>query len=151
MFDQPCPHCGHHNSSKNQRCSVCGDLLRPSQIIINNRERGITLAGHTIPATQIKRVGASLALSLTALLAEATISWLRRRVEVMQQSPHILPAQPKQDQQVMVIRPPVQETSVPERTVTVVSERIIETHRWGRPVQRVVQRFAWQQREGPRR
>ncbi len=147
MFDQLCPQCGHHNSSKNQHCTTCGELLRSNQIIINNRERGIVVAGHTLPAKQLKRIGASLAISLTALLAEATISWLRRRVEVMQQSPIIQP-QSKQTQQSMIIRPPAEE---PERVVTIVSERIVETHRWGRPMQRVVQRFAWQQRnEKPR-
>lgn len=146
MIDITCPHCQAQNAAHSSYCSACGALLERNPIILR-REDGITVAGYNLPARQLKQIGASLAVSAAALLAEAGLLWLRRRVQTMRTDPLPTPrstavAQPTKS---VVILPTPEEES--RQVVTVFSERVVEIHRWGRPIQRIVERMAWRREE----
>jgi hypothetical protein len=147
MIDITCPHCQAQNGANSSYCSACGALLERSPIILR-REDGLTVAGYNLPARQLKQIGASLAVSAAALLAEAGLLWLRRRVQTMRAEPLPTPrpkavAQPKKSIVIM----PTPEDEAPKEVITVFSERVVEVHRWGRPIQRIVERMAWRREE----
>lgn len=146
MANQACPNCHHVNRGADLYCERCGATLERRPIVVR-QDQALSIAGHTLPARQLKRIGASLAVSVAALLAEAGLIWLRRRVQAMEATPPATKRHQKTQAapETAVIVPDEAAEDVP--TVTVYSERVVEVHRWGRPVKRVIERMVWRREE----
>jgi hypothetical protein len=85
----------------------------------------------------MKRIAATLAISFAALLAEAGLKYLQGRLDEMpapqlrrSRAKALVPAQEQAEQQ-------------HGRIITILSERVTEEKRWGRPSRRIIERFAW--------
>src|ERR671933_2102419 len=76
----PCPLCRHDNPVENRFCGRCGASLTSGKQLVPRREGALIAASRTLPA-KFKPVGKALAVTLTALAAEAGLAWLGRRVE----------------------------------------------------------------------
>jgi hypothetical protein len=144
MVERICPECQHGNVLENRYCGRCGASLDRNQIEVH-RDTGLTIAGHQLPARQLKQVGQAVVVSLAALAAEAGLAWLRRRVEQINLPPkptvhHIQPvAQPTRT----AIAAPQQQTP----GVTIVSQRVVEVWDHGTITRQTVERTFWR-REG---
>ncbi|MCA9999399.1 MAG: zinc ribbon domain-containing protein [Anaerolineales bacterium] len=147
MLEIICPSCRAGNDPINQFCGQCGGRLQRNALV--PRDSGgshITIGKTRLPVQQVKQVGVSLAVSLATLLAEATLAWARRRLDERLNRPSAGLSLVRRGKAEEILPPaPVVDSSPP--TVTVIHERIVEVHRWGRPVQRFIERMAWK-REG---
>lgn len=146
MANLNCPNCYASNASDQAYCSNCGEPLTQSSLFVR-RSNGLTIGSRDLPARQLKQIGASVAVGMAALLAEAALIWLRRRVQKMESAS--LPAAGKrgkggEETAVFIPNRPAADRT---HTVTVVSERVVEIHRWGRPVKRIIERMAWRREE----
>lgn len=151
MLEIICPSCRAGNDPINQFCGQCGGRLQQNALVTRRDEAHggsfITIGKTQLPMQQVKQVGVSLAVSLATLLADAALAWARRRLEERASRPSSalsLVKRRKQEEPTALAPPPV---ASPPPTVTIVRERIVEVHRWGRPVQRFIERMAWK-REG---
>ena len=147
MLEIICPSCRAGNDPINQFCGQCGGRLQRNALVTQAGSGShITIGKTRLPVQQVKQVGVSLAVSLATLLAEATLAWARRRLEDRLNRPSaglsLVRRPPAED-----IQTPAMPVETPPPTVTIVRERIVEVHRWGRPVQRFIERMAWK-REG---
>jgi hypothetical protein len=77
----PCPRCRHDTPLENRFCGRCGASLTSSKQLVSRQEE------HS-PATMVSALPAklgptakALAVGLATLAAEASLIWLRRRVE----------------------------------------------------------------------
>lgn len=141
MSETLCPHCQARNPADNRFCGACGGRLAHRSLVLSP-DNSITIAGREVPAQQLKRIGASVAVSVAALLAEAAVIWLRHRVQGME-APKT--AAPRSESTALV--PTESEELTP--VISVYSERVTEIHRWGRPVKRIIERMAWRRDETP--
>ena len=143
MVAQPCPQCRTPNSTENLYCGSCGAALSHAPLVISAPR---PLPFHQpLPPDQVKRIAATLAISLTAVLAEAGLKYLQRRLDDMP-APSL--RRKKKAPTAVIPAPPAgQSGQIHGRVITVVSERVIEEKRWGRPWRRVVERFAWRAEE----
>ncbi len=147
MIETTCPHCQMLTSTRNNYCGHCGAALDDNPIILR-QPAGLNIAGRNLPATQLKRVGISLAVSMVALLAEVGLVYLNRRVQRMQQETAVMPLQSVRNVSKRGNPPPAVVPEEPRRrTVIVLSERIVEIRRFGRPVQRMIERVAYRSDE----
>ena len=145
MVESICPSCRAGNSPANQFCGQCGAKLKTGGLIPRN-QNSITIGNTQLPMQQVKQVGISLAVGLATLLADAALNWFRRRLD----SDEPFRRTKKQETAVASVSgEPTQIVPVPiepeprKETITIVQERIVEVHRWGRPMQRFVERMAW--------
>ena len=83
-----CPACRHNNPPENRFCGSCGTAIAGSGQLVAREE------GEPSPATVIRALPAklgptskALAVGLAALVAEAGLLWLRRRVERANHTP----------------------------------------------------------------
>jgi hypothetical protein len=120
--------------------------LDPQAIVIA-QESPIILSQRQLPARQLKRIGASVALGAVALLAEAGIRYLRQRSQDWSNHSAALPASRKKSLPVSSKTQIEEQRAGGKRVVTVFSERVVEERRWGRPVRRIVDRLAWRSEE----
>lgn len=144
MAGQRCPNCRKANPPSTRYCQHCGSAL-DSQAIVITQESPIVLSQRQLPAKQLKRIGASVALGAVVLLAEASIRYLRQRTGDWR-APS-LPAAHKKSLPVTRKTQVEEEQISGKRIVTVFSERVVEERRWGRPVRRIVDRLAWRSEE----
>lgn len=152
MLEIICPTCRAGNDPINQFCGQCGGRLRQNALVTRRDDaRGggfITIGKTQLPMQQVKQVGVSLAVSLATLLADAVVAWARRRLEERANRPSMalsLLKREREEEARTLVPTPVEPPPPP--TVTIIQERIVEVHRWGRPVQRFIERMAWR-REG---
>ena len=138
-----CPTCGHHNPPENHYCGDCGTALHPGAILIS-RPSSLRINSGQLPAPQVKYLVATLAVSVAAMLAEIGLVYLQRRVTQMERPSLSLRRRKTPAAQEKAIVPAQRPGG---RVITVVSERVVEEKRWGRPVRRVVERFAWRGEE----
>ena len=144
MVGQRCTSCQQENPPGNSDCQGCGAPLS-SRSIIMPRDKQVIVSKSQLPARQLKRLGASVAVGAVALLVEVGVVYLRRRVQRMEGSRLLtrrrrpLPAQSETRIE--------EKRSSGKRVVTVYSERVVEERRWGRPVRRIVDRLAWRSEE----
>jgi hypothetical protein len=134
-----CPTCRHNNPTGSNYCANCGAELQPAAMIINNPSP-IEIGARPLATPQLKALAVTVGLGLATLLAEASLSFLQRRVASMDK-----PSFSLRERRSKVPKAPaiVAAQKKPGRTITVVSERVIEEKRWGRPMRRIVERFAW--------
>lgn len=144
MAGQRCPNCQQNNPAQNDYCQRCGVEISSRAIVIS-QDRSLLLSKPQLPARQLKRLGASVAVGAVALIAEVGILYLRRRVQQVEGP--LLPLRRKRT------LPAKTEVHIEEkkvsghRVVTIFSERVVEERRWGRPVRRIVDRLAWRSEE----
>ena len=143
MALKPCPNCRHQNPEENSFCGNCGSELRQSALIIS-RPSPIQISETPLATPQVKALAATIAVSAAAILAEQGLVYVQRRLSAMERPSFSLRRRKSTAEPGMVIRP--QQSKTP-RVVTVVGERVIEERHWGRPVRRVVERFAWRGEE----
>jgi hypothetical protein len=75
----PCPPCHHENPPENRFCGSCGARLESGEQLATRQEH------HPVPATRawptmLGPAGKALAVGVAALAAEASLSWLRRKM-----------------------------------------------------------------------
>lgn len=147
MLEMICPSCRAGNDPINQFCGQCGGRLQRNALVTQKNSH-ITIGNTRLPVQQVKQVGLSLAVSLATLLADAALAWARRQLEERLNKPSTgLSLWKREKQQETAVLPPPPPLETPPPTVTIIRERIVEVHRWGRPVQRFIERMAWK-REG---
>ena len=81
----PCPRCRHANPPRNRFCGSCGALLTSGEQLATREEQRSVPASRAWPA-KFGPVGKALAVAVTALVAEASISWLQRRIGTQERS-----------------------------------------------------------------
>lgn len=138
-----CSNCQQSNSPRSHYCSHCGAALNDSPLILSHNNN-VSLAGYDVSQRQLKQIGASVAVSVLALLAEVSLIYMRRRLDRMRMSSVAIPSAKKSSLRnkrgdIVVTETREQQGEV----VTVVRERVVEIRRWGRPMQRVIDRMAW--------
>lgn len=141
MVESICPSCRSGNSPANQFCGQCGAKLKTSALMRRKDNSSITIGNTKLPMQQVKQVGVSLAVGLATLLADAALNWVRNRVENGRSQPQQTIISNQQPTTQLV--PVPAEPEPRKETITIVQERIVEVHRWGRPMQRFVERMAW--------
>src|SRR5687768_17564397 len=75
----PCPRCHQENPPRNRFCGSCGAPLTSSEQLATREEHRPVPAGRAWPA-KFGPVGKVLAVSVAALAAEASLSWLRTKI-----------------------------------------------------------------------
>ncbi len=74
-----CPQCRSQNPPSNRFCGSCGAPLTSGEQLATRQEHRPVPAARAWPA-KLGPAGKILAVSLAALAAEASLSWLRRRI-----------------------------------------------------------------------
>lgn len=80
MVEQICPRCKEGNPLDNVYCGQCGARLAGEDAARGGSELTVG-SGRLLPAQSMQQVGRAVAVSVAALVAEAGLSWLRRRLE----------------------------------------------------------------------
>jgi hypothetical protein len=140
---KPCPNCRHQNPEENSYCGNCGSELRQSALIIS-RPSPIQISETPLATPQIKALAATIAVSAAAILAEQGLVYVQRRLSAIERPSFSLRRKKSKTEPGAVIVPHMAKKT---RVITVVGERVIEEKHWGRPVRRVVERFAWRGEE----
>lgn len=134
MVERICPACQHGNHLENRFCGACGNPLRPDALA-SRPQTTLTIAGRTLPTTQIADLGKVVALGLVTVAAEAGLAWLRRRAERAG-----VPA-PVVQQPTAAIAPRSDPTAA--HVVTIISQRVVEVWEQGGLTRQVVERHVW--------
>ena len=140
-----CPICRQQNPAANSFCGNCGADLNENALLIS-RPAPVQIGEKQLATPQVKALAVTIALGAATLLAEAGLAYLQRRVADMERPSLSLRRGKKAADQTTVILPE-NTKQPPGRVITVVSERVIEEKRWGRPVRRIVERVAWRGEE----
>lgn len=143
MALQTCPTCRTANPADNGYCGNCGAELRRDSLIIS-QPAPLQIGESQLATPQVKALAVTVAVGLTTLLAEAGLVYLQRRVSRMQRPSLSLRRRKKPAVEPTAIVPTGRRNG---RVITVVGERVVEERRWGRPMRRVVERFAWRGEE----
>lgn len=143
MLERKCPQCEATNAWENVLCASCGAALVRDSIVVSRRS-GLVPAATRLPAP-VKQVGQAVAVSLAALVAEAGISWLRRRVATDGRLPRrtAAPEKPK----AVALYPNAPAQVQPRRRTTVWQQRVTEVWRHGRLEGRQVERTVYRQED----
>jgi hypothetical protein len=144
MLGERCVNCQQNNPPGNSHCLGCGAPLNQKAVVVS-LDRSVVRLKSQLPSRQLKRLGASVAVAAVTLLAEAGYIYLRRRVQGVQ-GPLLPKFRRRALPATVETRTKKTETSG-KRVVTFFSERVVEERRWGRPVRRIVDRFAWRSEE----
>lgn len=144
MASQWCTNCSEKISPDTQSCQSCAGPTGSKAVVIT-QDRPVILSKSQLPARQLKRLGASVAVGVVALVAEVGILYFRRRVQGV--NGPLLPIGRKRPLPATTAVRVEENKGSGTRTVTVFSERIVEERRWGRPVRRIVDRLAWRSEE----
>jgi hypothetical protein len=75
----PCPRCRQENPPRNRFCGSCGAPLMSGEQLATREEHHPVPAGRAWPA-KLGPVSKVLAVGVAALAAEASLSWLRRKI-----------------------------------------------------------------------
>ncbi len=151
MVERICPQCQRGNPLENRFCGQCGNSLDRDELA-PRQSNDIIIAGHAVPA-QLQQVGKAMAVSLATLAAEASLAWLRQRIERIRVSS--VPTTQQPTSQVRHVAPTSRTESeiVPtnpnqsNNVVTILSQRVVEI--WDRDgiARQTVERSVWR-REG---
>mgnify|MGYP001825337613 CR=1 FL=1 len=145
-----CPICRQQNPSANSYCGNCGadlaDQDRNEKALLIKRPTAIQIGENPLATPQVKALAVTVALGVATLLAEVGLTYLQRRVSEMERPSLSLRRRKKAaNKNALII--PSNPKQPPDRVITVVSERVVEEKRWGRPVRRIVERMAWRGEE----
>jgi hypothetical protein len=75
----PCPRCRQENPPRHRYCGSCGASLTSGEQLATRQEHRPVPASRAWPA-KLGPVGKALAVGVAALAAEASLSWLRRKI-----------------------------------------------------------------------
>jgi hypothetical protein len=75
----PCPRCRQENPPRHRYCGSCGAPLTSGEQLATRQEHRPVPASRAWPA-KLGPVGKALAVGVAALAAEASLSWLRRKI-----------------------------------------------------------------------
>ena len=75
-----CPPCHHENPPENRFCGSCGTRLTSGEQLATRQEHYPVPATRAWP-TMLGPTGKALAVGVAALAAEASLSWLRRKLQ----------------------------------------------------------------------
>ena len=75
----PCPRCRQENPSRNRFCGSCGAPLTSGEQLATREEHRPVPAGRAWPV-KLGPVSKALAVGVTALATEASLSWLRHKI-----------------------------------------------------------------------
>ena len=144
MSGQRCATCKQQNPAGYSHCQSCGAPLISRSVVVP-QSRPVVLSKPQLPARQLKRLGASVAVGAVALLVEMGFIYMRRRVQGLQGP--LLPSIRRKKLPAAVAMRSEEKQAKGKRVVTVFSERVVEERRWGRPMRRIVDRMAWRSEE----
>jgi hypothetical protein len=139
-----CPICRQENPAANSYCGNCGADLNERALIVK-QPTAIQVGDKQLISPPVKALAVTLAVGAATLLAEASLTYLQRRVTEFERPSLSLRLKKRGADETTVIVPAAKRP--PERMITVVSERVIEEKRWGRPVRRIVERMVWRGEE----
>lgn len=140
MVERICSTCQAGNALDDRYCGKCGAPLE-RQLPARRGETAMVVAGKQLPITW-KQFGRTVALSAAAIVAEAGVAWLRRRMD----QPGT-PAPLAKPTQTTALAPRQQTTPNPgSKVVTIVSQRVIEVTR-GDDGSKVIERHFWRRTE----
>ena len=141
MVERICTQCQHCNAIEVTVCGRCGAALaQPHALPDTASTHALAPAVPQLPA-EIRKIGATLAVGLAALAAEAGMAWLRRRVERIGTSAptpsqallHTAPTQATHPQ-----------TLLPPGAETIMRQQVIEIWEEGSLKRQIVERAIWQ-------
>jgi hypothetical protein len=81
----PCPRCNQENPPRNRFCGSCGVQLISGEQLATRQEHSPVQAGRAWPA-KLGPVSKALAVGVAVLAAEASLSWLQRRIGTEERS-----------------------------------------------------------------
>jgi hypothetical protein len=81
----PCPRCRQENPPRNRFCGACGAPLTSGEQLARRQEHHPAPAGRAWPS-KLGPVSKGLAVGVAAIVAEASLSWLRRKIGAEEQS-----------------------------------------------------------------
>ncbi|NJL06471.1 MAG: zinc ribbon domain-containing protein [Chloroflexaceae bacterium] len=141
MVERICSQCQHGNPIENRYCGRCGAALaQPRALPDPASTHALAPAAPQLPA-EIRQIGATLAVGLAALAAEAGMAWLRRRVERIG-----TPAPPSHH--ALLRTAPIQatppQTLLPPGAETIMRQQVIEIWEEGSLKRQIVERAIWQ-------
>ncbi|MBC8163090.1 MAG: zinc ribbon domain-containing protein [Roseiflexaceae bacterium] len=138
MVERICPACQSANPLDDRFCGKCGGPLE-RQVLARRGGGALTIAGRSLPVTW-RQVGKTAALGAAALVAEAGLIWLRRRLE----QPSGETALAKR-----FATPAKRATASPAESnvVTIVSQRVIQIFQKDDGAVEINDRHVWQRRE----
>ncbi len=149
MVERICSSCQHGNALENRFCGHCGAALEARHALPDGQQpaANLALSGAALP-TEFKQVGKAVAVSLAALAAEASLAWLRRRVERINLSAsevqHNTPTTPTHlTRSTASELAPVAPTNSTNK-VTVLSQRVVQTWEQGTLTRQTIERSIWQ-------
>ncbi len=143
MNNSTCPNCNYQNLPGTRDCKNCGVTLERRAVIM--RPDDVIIANRQLPSRQLKRLGASLAVSAATLLLEFGIIYMRHRLGYVAR-PSLIPR--RQTKLPATLETQSKKTvRTGKRVVSVYSERVVEERRWGKTVRRIVNRTAWRSEE----
>ncbi len=88
-----CPRCRHQNPTENRFCGRCGaPLASGGELVPRHRGGSVTTAAGRALLANLGSVGGALAVGAAALVAEAFLSRLGRRVDRGRPSPPATPS-----------------------------------------------------------
>jgi hypothetical protein len=80
-----CPRCRHENPLGNRFCGSCGIRLTSGEQLVTRREYRPVPTSRAWP-DKLGPVGKALAVGVAALAAEASLSWLQRKIDTEERS-----------------------------------------------------------------
>lgn len=140
MVERICPQCGAGNPLNDRFCGKCGTTLE--RLLPAPRSSSpLVRLGAALPVPW-KDVGRTLAVGAAALVAEAGIAWLRRRIEQggAQSGSAAAPLKFNRSAGTSAAREP-------SNVVTIISERVIELVDRGDGDRRLSERTVWRRIE----
>jgi len=140
MVERICPRCQRGNALENRYCGACGSALERNEMVPAGQAH-LSIAGQDLPLAQAKQIGQALALGLAALAAEASLAWLRRRVERIGSAPPQTFAITRQSEPRQTILPAQPELL--NEVVTIVSQRVVEVWEHGNLTRQTVEKQVW--------
>ncbi len=81
----PCPQCQHENPSENRFCGSCGARLTSEEQLATRQQHYPVPATRAWP-TMLGPAGKAVAVGVAVLAAEASMSWLQRKVRAADRS-----------------------------------------------------------------
>ncbi len=134
MVEQICPRCRAGNPLENAYCGRCGARLEGEEApLVVSRSRSNLPS--LLPERSLQQVGRAVAVSLVALAAEASLSWLRRRLAETEQSSRLT-----HSKSTALIGPV--DSSAPRRTV-ISSQRVWHFWQRGQITGQIVEHSVW--------
>ena len=131
MVEQLCPVCKAGNDLDNRYCGRCGAALE--QPLAKRPRSELTIGrGRLLADPALRQIGRTLAVSVVALVADAGLAWLRRRLERSGEP------ETKQGSTALVAEEPAA-----RRTTSVLGRRVTSYWRHGRLLGQSVEQSVW--------